>query len=285
MAEGTRSRRLDICGLVGLLGVSCAVVACMLQFMLRNEDTCQSRSEGVSQRRNRAAFLALVAVAPVLARVSIAAAISCRACPGSRRTVDRQAGLAKTLLGNFAEGEGALSVDSKWTDGRDALALTQHQAVTSAVAKLVLWHWLQPLAYLIVLCSNVCYTGFSSHAKLGYLAVLAVLIAAREVLYLLSTVAAVVSCPVFLLIDPVTILRSDESAPNKTIRLASYVLAPHNFVAHCLMRRMRSGRVTVLSLASAFVVADCLRLPLSVACMYAAYVLLAACVWHAACCK
>jgi hypothetical protein len=61
-------------------------------------------------------------------------------------------------------------------------------------------------------------------------------VAAREVLYLATTLAGVLVCPAYLLLDLTTVWTEDGGATTaaKVFRAAVYVLTPHNYVAVCL---------------------------------------------------
>eukprot|EP01046_Picozoa_sp_COSAG06_P003583 COSAG06_NODE_141_length_22310_cov_9.973166_13_plen_208_part_00 len=111
------------------------------------------------------------------------------------------------------------------------------------------WHWSQPLAYLWVLGVYRCTISEEWYQYL------AALVAARELVYLATTVLAICFCPVFLLLDPVTSWREAEPGL-RALRVACYVLTPHNYVALCLANKFRSYRVGFLMLASVQVLAD-----------------------------
>jgi hypothetical protein len=64
-------------------------------------------------------------------------------------------------------------------------------------------------------------------------------VAAREVLYLATTLTGLFACPVFLLLDLSTVWGE---APNRWLgafRVACYLLTPHNYVAFALASRFR----------------------------------------------
>ena len=138
-----------------------------------------------------------------------------------------------------------------WAEAREERGLTQRQAVSSAVVKLFLWHLSQPLVYLGLLCVYRCFV-----AKLGgQQPWLASVVGAREVLYIVSLLFATAKLPVFLLLD----LRMVwvESAPlERFVRLAMYVLMPHNYVALCSAARFPAWRRAFLGLAATQVIAD-----------------------------
>eukprot|EP01043_Picozoa_sp_COSAG02_P015655 COSAG02_NODE_672_length_18655_cov_7.874003_7_plen_875_part_00 len=147
-------------------------------------------------------------------------------------------------------GDGALP-QATWTQARLARVLTQRQALGSAVAKLVLWHWSQPLAYLWLLDSFRCYV-----AELGPTQqYLSALVAAREVLYLASTLLALVACPSFLLLDLKTVW-NEATRLQRITRLAMYLLCPQNYVAMCLANRFERCRQLFVCLAAVQVLAD-----------------------------
>merc|ERR1712185_141468 len=77
----------------------------------------------------------------------------------------------------------------------------------------------------------------------------AAIVAAREVLYLGSTLLAAWQCPVFLLMDPITAWREAETWLERVMRSAMYVLTPHNYVALCLANRFPEWRRMYLGLA------------------------------------
>jgi len=85
---------------------------------------------------------------------------------------------------------------------------------------------------------------------------LAAVVAAREALYLLSTLLATWQCPVYLLLDLRTVWNEAEGKLQRSLRLAMYILTPHNFVALSLARRFPSLRQAFLGLGAAQVLAD-----------------------------
>jgi hypothetical protein len=119
---------------------------------------------------------------------------------------------------------------------------------------LLLWHWSQPVAYMAVLKGYACFVARLPGNSQKYFATI---IAARELLYLATTLFAVFTCPVFLLLDLRTMWK--ETAGNKKARgtrVALYTLTPHNYVALCLANRFNGGRRIFLGLASVQIVAD-----------------------------
>ena len=109
----------------------------------------------------------------------------------------RRAAPAARLAAGGRERERAAAAEPQptWEQAREARGLTVRQAISSAMAKLVLWHWSQPVVYLCMLLPYRCVVaGFGVWQQR-----FAAIVAAREVLYLGSTVLAAWQCPVFLL--------------------------------------------------------------------------------------
>ena len=133
----------------------------------------------------------------------------------------------------MAAGWAALTDDatpqSTWAEARGDLGLSWRQAVSVGACKLLLWHWSQPLAYLFVFRVYYCVL---EPEQLAFGQV----VAAREVLYLATTLAGVLVCPAYLLLDLATVWTEDGGATTaaKVFRAALYVLTPHNYVAVCL---------------------------------------------------
>eukprot|EP01049_Picozoa_sp_SAG25_P004280 SAG25_NODE_266_length_10666_cov_14.508943_11_plen_871_part_00 len=128
------------------------------------------------------------------------------------------------------------SPQATWDDARLGLGLTAQQAVGVSITKLVCWHWVQPIAYLWVFSAYYCqlsHTGTISLRNVGEI------VAARELLYFATTVTAAFACPVYLLADVSTVWREAETLEHKSVRLACYLLTPHNFVALSLANRFR----------------------------------------------
>eukprot|EP01052_Picozoa_sp_SAG31_P043475 SAG31_NODE_7253_length_1741_cov_1.899513_1_plen_451_part_01 len=121
------------------------------------------------------------------------------------------------------------SVQSTWNEARDSLGMTVQQAVAVSVVKLLLWHWSQPMAFLLVFWAYFCELE-SIQVSFG------LLVAAREVIYLGTTLAGILVCPVYLLLDVSTVWAEikGESRAKGCWRLAMYILAPHNYLALCL---------------------------------------------------
>lgn len=92
--------------------------------------------------------------------------------------------------------------------------------------------------------------------RAGYEGLLAVIVAGREVLYIFSTVLAVLLCPAFLLFDPVTTWNEADGTGQRILRLGCYLLAPHNFVLLCITNRFRAWQRTFVATVCIQVVAD-----------------------------
>ena len=72
-----------------------------------------------------------------------------------------------------------------------------------------------------------------------------------------ATFGAVLACPVFLLLDPVAVWTEADSNGQRCLRLASYILTPHRYVAKCLANHFRGRRGRLFSvLARVQVAAD-----------------------------
>ena len=141
---------------------------------------------------------------------------------------------------------------STWVQAREARKLTQRQAVSTAVAKALLWHASQPAVYLFVLRVYSCHVASLG----GEQPTLAAVVAVREVLYLGSVALGACTCPVFLLLDPLTAWNETDEWLERTVRVAMYVLTPHNYVAFCLANRFRGWRRVFLGLTAVQVAAD-----------------------------
>eukprot|EP01046_Picozoa_sp_COSAG06_P020713 COSAG06_NODE_1526_length_9195_cov_12.000330_3_plen_1584_part_00 len=147
-------------------------------------------------------------------------------------------------------GESILEKQSSWSEAVNARGLSTRQALAMVTAKLLLWHWSQPLAYLWILGIYKCDLNDATTQNL------AVVVAAREVVYFLLTLLATTQCPVFLMLDPFTAWNEANTRLVRSLRVAAYVLTPHNYVALCLANRFRGLRVAFLVLAGLQVIAD-----------------------------
>lgn len=104
------------------------------------------------------------------------------------------------------------------------------QAVAVSGAKLFLWHWSQPVAYLVVFHNYFCVL---SPIQIKY----GMVVAAREMLYIATTIGGVLACPSYLLLDISTVWAESDTKFIACGRIAMYILTPHNFVAMCLTAR------------------------------------------------
>jgi hypothetical protein len=145
----------------------------------------------------------------------------------------------------------AAAAQPTWAEAREARGLTQRQAVSIATLKLMFWHLVQPTVYLGLLFVYRCFV-----AKLGKTQqALASVVAAREVLYIVSLVFATAKLPAFLLLDLRTVW-TESASLQRFVRLAMYVLTPHNYVALCSAARFPDWRRAFLGLAATQVIAD-----------------------------
>ena len=149
-----------------------------------------------------------------------------------------------------------------WLDIRDALGLSRRQATWSSFSKLILWHWVQPLGYLLVLpfCEytghhnrNLIPSGVSERLLVvaDYCQLdldtslsgivgdnlsqgnLAIIIAVREVVYLVVSLIAALLCPAYLLVEMGTV-KSGETQIVEVKRWCTYLCQPQSFVTLCL---------------------------------------------------
>ena len=119
------------------------------------------------------------------------------------------------------------SAQSTWHEARESLGLTVQQAVGVSVTKLLLWHWSQPVAFLSVFFVYYCQLDRKE-------VIFGLVVTAREVLYLATTLAGILVCPAYLLLDMSTVWDEAESKMSAYWHLAMYILTPHNYVALCL---------------------------------------------------
>jgi WD40 repeat protein len=117
-----------------------------------------------------------------------------------------------------------------WHAARVDRMLNIHQATSSSIAKLFLWHWCQPVAFMLVFCINFCELS-PQNQYFG------AVVAAREVMYMLGTILAAGTCPAFLLLDLFTVYAEAENIAEKWTRILAYTLTPHNYVMLCLSNR------------------------------------------------
>ena len=132
-------------------------------------------------------------------------------------------------------------VATAWAEAHRALGMKQRPALREAAVRLVAWHWSQPAAYFWVAAVYFCQLSdegdwWHSERKL------ASVVAAREVIYVLSTLFACGVCPEFLLLDLWTVWHEETRALARLGKLGIYVLAPHHYVTACLLRWAQARR-------------------------------------------
>jgi hypothetical protein len=142
-----------------------------------------------------------------------------------------------------------------WTEARIALGLSVRQAVWSSGAKLLIWHWSQPLSYFAVFGTYYCSLVGDTHDHHTNQRSLGTLVAIREALYIVSTLLALWLNPAYLLLELESVLRpADEAKDGRCClvlrrlngvalkRWALYLLAPHHYVMMCLSRWAKTQR-------------------------------------------
>jgi hypothetical protein len=117
---------------------------------------------------------------------------------------------------------------TSWAEARLALGLTEWQSWSIGLIKLVFWHWSQPVVYAWVFFNYYCKLTSDGQKFTG------AVVAAREMVYIVSTLVALWTCPTFLLLDISTVWR--DKAKWKR-RIAAYILTPHIFVSLCIAQR------------------------------------------------
>eukprot|EP01046_Picozoa_sp_COSAG06_P040844 COSAG06_NODE_4985_length_3806_cov_2.019153_4_plen_731_part_01 len=217
--------------------------------------------------RSRAEMHWVVGTAPAWARNCVVLGLvftGCRRAGG----LSRAPGLAEVVLFGGAGGSDGDAKDAgwlaivggtpegrlqcSWAQARDARRLSDQTARWLAALKLIFWHWSQPVAYLWLLYVYRCLV-----VQLGLTQQkLAAIVAAREVIYLLSTMVALQFCPVFLMLDLRTVWSEAESWLVGGMRIAMYVLTPHTYTALSLANRFRRWAHAFLCIAVFQVLAD-----------------------------
>jgi hypothetical protein len=189
---------------------------------------------------------------------------------GSTSGVAAEAGWAAIVGGSLSEHMRFWDVaavemrrpQSTWTGALDDRGMTRRQAFSSPIMKLLLWHWSQPLVYLWIYGLYFCDLNDISASDEGAAnflpsdAVLASVVAAREIVYLMSSSIATATCPVFLLLDPFTLWKESDTMVQRWTRAAVYIMTPHNYVAICLANKHRRFATVFLVLACFQVAAD-----------------------------
>lgn len=199
--------------------------------------------------------------APGYLRTTLLVAVGCYCCK-KLAGIEGAGTLQRLLVGDgdgMAAAAGWLAIvghadgrkQSTWAQAVSTRALTCRQAVASAAAKLVFWHLSQPLAYLWLLFSYRCFV-----AQLGPTQMyLASIVAAREILYLVSILIALKVCPVFLLLDLRTVWE-EATVRQRATRFALYILTPHNYTSLSCANRLPEWRRFFLCNAGLQVLAD-----------------------------
>ena len=139
-----------------------------------------------------------------------------------------------------------------WEEARLSLGLTMRQAIGLSTAKFFLWHNLQPTAYLWVFNRYFGCSEFMDESQ----RLLGSIVAAREIIYMFSTVVAAVQCPVYLLLDVRTVVKEAETRFQSAYRVFAYLTTPHNFVSLCPANYSAELRLVFLPLALCQVIAD-----------------------------
>jgi hypothetical protein len=243
---------------------------CWAMFQLYFDDAQLRRCDELATvDASRHLLETLIGAAPAQARTVLLTGVFMTLCRKVTQARDQGVSLATALLVLSSDGNaetiqragweaivgvsGASSTtQSTWDEAREARKLTQRQAISSAVVKLTCWHWSQPIVYLWMLFPYRCYI-----ASLGaWQPRFAAIVAAREVLYLGSTLLAAWACPVFLLMDPVTAWKEAKGRLERVRRAAMYILTPHSYTALCLVKRFPGWRRAFLGLAGIQVLAD-----------------------------
>ena len=214
---------------------------------------------------------AAIGGAPIWARNTVLAALATKAARKASEFEGQSCcGLAQALLktgspatgqagaagwgaivgGETAAGGARAAQSSPWEDARRPLRLKPWQAIAMGIAKLVLWHWSQPLAYLWVFVGVYFCELDSMQRSLG------TLVAVREIVYMLTTIVAAIFCPAYLLLDIGTVWNKAETRLQRGTRIAAYILTPHNYVALCLGNRFPSANLIFMFLAFLQVACD-----------------------------
>jgi hypothetical protein len=150
-------------------------------------------------------------------------------CERSCCKEEEEAGRRQALLGGGGGGFTMDDLNSGSTTGWDNARQQNRQrpcgALSLAAARLLLWHWLQPGLYFVVLG---CYWVELDAAQRGFGAAVAV----REALYIAATLLGLCANPAFLLVDVGASVRDTgrSGAKGGWPFLALYALAPEKYV-------------------------------------------------------
>ena len=140
--------------------------------------------------------------------------------------------------------------DRDWNDAVTDLKMNACGAVTIATARLLFWHWLQPILYAFVLYA---YWDLIDEVQ----RILGLIVGGREALYWILTVIAVFRNPVYLLVDLSSTWKKDEYSlvavnsgnydterGKRFIRIFNcglYVIAPEKYVMMAITKSSGSG--------------------------------------------
>ena len=231
---------------------------------------CKNKAEGVEVvEQSRSWTEEMIGGAPIWARNSVLAFYLKKGFQRASGFKGSGRGLAKTLLvggkatkrktagagwlalvGNEGGVAQARAPRSSWDDARNALGYEPRQALSVAVAKLLFWHWSQPLGYLWVYANYMC--------RLTDLQVMVgTLVAVREMVYLLMTIVATISCPAYLLLDLQTVWHEAKPGLERGKRIVTYAFTPHNYVAMCLSNRFPGKKYAFMALVGFQAMCDC----------------------------
>ena len=144
---------------------------------------------------------------------------------------------------------GSAGHQATWS-AQDALMLTRWQAISVVALKLTCWHWSQPVVYCWVFFVYFC--TLSRNQQIA-----GSIIGAREAIYLISTLIALVKCPSFLLLDMSTVWCEEGTSRFARFRhVAMYLLTPHIFVSLCIANSSDMLRKIFVPLTACEVIAD-----------------------------
>ena len=132
-----------------------------------DSEVCGAKLESMAQSR----LEYLVGWAPPYLRGTLLLFVVKKLCQKVTGFEEDGAGIGVALLAGHGAGDAeragwvaivqptAAAPQPTWAEAREARGLTQRQALSSAVAKLVLWHLSQPLAYLGLLYVYRCFVA------------------------------------------------------------------------------------------------------------------------------
>ena len=230
------------------------ILACILAIAF-------SLSDRVDWENAHATKILLTLAASVLLAVSLF--LLSKACRRVSGNATADVGIVTALLVGSSTGEGrdagwdaivgsgmhCTQPQPSWGAARDARNMVQAQAVATTVAKLMLWHLSQPAAYLWMLGVYSCELSLAQKT-------LASVVGAREAVYIVATMFAAMTCPVFLLLDLKTTWNEAETKMDGIFRVAAFCLTPNNFVMLCIGHRFKPVRKHLVGIVAAQLCAD-----------------------------